>query len=136
MSKSKKYFRPYLKGTDIPAIELPIDDCWASAEDCLTYLKKGNPFFNEDNYEIRECRKRKNVLDEYGDIIEVNEDNDELTIDDEPTIEDYKDTPTSDLFAIVASECQKETILSVAERYIDEQNIREFLFACMGLTIE
>jgi len=69
MSKTNKYFRPYLKGTDIPAFELPIDYCWASAEDCLTFLKKGNPFFSEDRYEIRECRKRKNVLDANGNYI-------------------------------------------------------------------
>lgn len=54
----------------------------------------------------------------------------------EPSIEDYDNIPTSDLFAIVAEECQKETILSVAEGYIGEQNIREFLFACLGFNIE
>lgn len=53
-----------------------------------------------------------------------------------PTPEDYKDTPTSDLFAIVCEECSKETILDMAEQYIPEYEIREFLFACMGLNIE
>lgn len=56
----------------------------------------------------------------------------------QPTIEDYEDTPTSDLFAIVAKECSKETILSVAEGYVGstDTEIREFLFACMGFNIE
>lgn len=56
----------------------------------------------------------------------------------EPTIDDYKNTPTSDLFAMVCEECQVETVLAVAEGYVatTDAEMREFLFACLGFNIE
>ena len=48
----------------------------------------------------------------------------------------YKNVPTSDLFQLVAEECQKETILDMAEQFIGKASIRTFLYACLGLDIE
>ena len=65
-----------------------------------------------------------------------------LANDEEDDVEEdearkvYEDMPTSDLFASVAEQCQVDTILSVAEGYIGEENIREFLMACLGFNIE
>lgn len=48
----------------------------------------------------------------------------------------YKDLPTSDLFQAVCNGCSKETILDQAEAYIEKDCIREFLLACLGVTID
>lgn len=65
----KKYFRPYLKGTNIPAFELPSDMCFASREDCEEFLKNGNPFYSEDRYEICECERKDKILDNHGNLL-------------------------------------------------------------------
>lgn len=52
------------------------------------------------------------------------------------TREYYDSFPNSDLFGIVCEECQKETILDMAEQFIDEDDVRNFLLACLGVNIE
>lgn len=52
------------------------------------------------------------------------------------TREYYDSFSNSDLFAIVCEECQKETILDMAEQFIDEDDVRNFLLACLGCNIE
>ena len=52
--------------------------------------------------------------------------------DEDDARKTYKSMPTSDLLAAVAEECQVSTILSVAEDYIGEEKIREFLMECLG----
>ena len=49
---------------------------------------------------------------------------------------DYSKTSTQDLFAMVCKQCDVETVLDNAEGYIGEDNIREFLMACLGQTVE
>ena len=49
---------------------------------------------------------------------------------------DYSDTTTQELFAMVCKECDVETVLDNAEGYIGEDNIREFLMACLGQSVE
>lgn len=141
MNKTRTYYQPFFRIDDFGTIkfgnmpsELHSFQAFATREDCEDWLE--NNGYDYAEYSIVEMHdddiEGVTIIDEYGDIVEVNEDN------DKPTIEDYEDTPTSDLFAIVASECSKETILSVAESYVGstDTEIREFLFACMGFNIE
>lgn len=141
MNKTRTYYQPFFYIDEFGAIdfgnmpsELHSFQAFATVEDCENWLE--NNGYDHKEYSIVEMHdddiEDVTIIDEYGDIVEINEDN------DEPTIEDYKDTPTSDLFAIVAEECSKETILSVAEGYVGstDTEIREFLFACMGFNIE
>ena len=51
-------------------------------------------------------------------------------------VTDYSDTTTQDLFAMVCKECDVETVLDIAEAYIGEDKIREFLMACLGKSVE
>lgn len=53
-----------------------------------------------------------------------------------PSEEDYKNMPTSDLFQVVCEGCSKETILEQAEGYLGDDKVREFLLACLGVDIE
>lgn len=62
------YYRPYISGTQIPAFELNPDLCFRSIEECREFLKKNNPFYTEDRYDIRECDRRKKILDADGNI--------------------------------------------------------------------
>lgn len=62
------YYRPYISGTQIPAFELNPDLCFRSIEECREFLKKNNPFYTEDRYDIRECDRRKKILDADGNV--------------------------------------------------------------------
>lgn len=56
------YYRPYNKGTSIPAIDLGHDVSFESEEECREFLRKGNPFYTDDSYDIRECAKTKDII--------------------------------------------------------------------------
>ena len=51
-------------------------------------------------------------------------------------VTDYSDTTTQDLFAMVCKECDVETVLDNAEAYVSEDNLREFLMACLGESVK
>lgn len=77
MNKTKTYFQPYLKGTQILAFELASFMAFASKETCTQFLKKDNPFYSEDAYDIVEYHDENiegvTILDANGNIIETNE---------------------------------------------------------------
>lgn len=52
MSKKKEYYRPYIKGTNIPAFELG-NHKFNTYDEAIKFVKEGNPFYTEDKYEIR-----------------------------------------------------------------------------------
>lgn len=132
MNKTKTYYQPcayYDDGTNIEYGSTPEElmsfQAFATREDCEEWLD--NNGYDHTDFAIIEYHdddiEDVTIIDADGDVVEIN-------------MEDYKDVPTSDLFATVCKECSTETILDMAEQYIPEDEIREFLFACMGLTIE
>lgn len=144
---SKTFYQPfeyYDDGTNIEYGDIPSElasfEVFISEDDCIDWLKKWD--YNPGDFIIREFDEddieEPTIIDSYGfPIDELNESN--CTDLGKPITKDYyKDTPTSDLFAIVAEQCQVETILSVAEGYVatTDAEMREFLFACLGFDIE
>lgn len=141
MNKTKTYYQPvaYMDdGTNIDYGNIPNElhsfQAFANHEDCEEWLE--NNGYDPGDYAIIEYHDEDiegvTIIDGDGDVLETNEGEH----DEETTVEDYKDTPTCDLFQIVHENCSKETILDMAEQFIGEDEIRNFLFACMGLTIE
>lgn len=97
MNKTRTYYQPFPHIDEFGAIdfgnmpsELHSFQAFATKDDCENWLE--NNGYDHTKYSIIEMHdddiEGVTILDEYGNIIEVNEDNDELTKDDEPTIED------------------------------------------------
>lgn len=85
---------------------------------------------------VKDYRKAFTIRVYYGDVnetiglVEISDNEKDLSGSN------YEDLPTSDLFQAVCNGCSKETILDQAEGYIGKDCIREFLLACLGVTIE
>ena len=74
---------------------------------------------------------------EYCTFDEFSDENLKLVLDAVlAVVTDYSKTSTQDLFAMVCKQCDVETVLDNAEGYIGEDNIREFLMACLGQSVE
>lgn len=69
-----KYFKPFHKGTKIPAFELSPSMVFATKEDCIHFLKQGNPFYSDDRYDIVEHdadgSESITLLDKNGNLID------------------------------------------------------------------
>ena len=72
--------------------------------------------------------------DDYCTFDEFSDEELELVLD--VVAIDYSKTSTEELFDMVCKQCDVETVLDNAEGYISEDNIREFLMACLGQSVE